>query len=132
MQLSCPKCGSLDARIVRRKGLAELLRGLIGGTPLRCRRCNTRWETSVWDGGAWKFARCPKCYRQDLTTWSEQYYNPPAWIVLKLRLGATPYRCAACRYNFASFKKCKEKFAWRHQERTPTPAAVESKVEPIE
>jgi hypothetical protein len=30
-----------------------------------------------------------------------------------LRLRATPYRCAACRCNFASFKPCKEKYSWR-------------------
>src|SRR5262245_50650586 len=129
MQLSCPKCGSRDARISHRKGLAEFLRGLVGGTPLRCRRCSTRWETSVWDGGAWKFARCPRCYRQELTTWSEQYYRPTAWITLKLRSGATPYRCAACRCNFASFKKCKEKFSWRHEERPETPSEVEPEAE---
>ena len=80
----------------------------------------------MWDSKAWKFARCPKCYRQELSTWSEQYYNPPRWIVFKLRLGATPYRCAACRCNFASFKKCKEKFAWRHTERTPASPEVET------
>jgi hypothetical protein len=34
-----------------------------------------------------------------------------------LRLGATPYRCAACRCNFASFKECKERFMWRHETR---------------
>lgn len=129
MQLSCPNCGSREARIAHRRSFAEWLRGLVGGTPLRCRRCKTRWETSVWDDGAWKFARCPKCYRQELTTWSEQYYHPPSWITVKLRLGATPYRCAACRCNFASFKKCKEKFSWRHQERPETPPGVETKAE---
>ena len=103
-----------------------------GGTPLRCRRCNMRWETSVWDDGDWKFARCPKCYRQELTTWSEHYYNPGSWITLKLRLCATPYRCAACRCNFASFNKCKETFSWRHQERLRTPAEIESETESAE
>jgi len=34
-----------------------------------------------------------------------------------LQAGATPYRCAACRCNFASFRGCKEKFAWRHKTR---------------
>ena len=126
MQLSCPSCGSRDARVSHRTGFAEWVRGLAGVTPLRCRRCNTRWETSVWDSAAWKFARCPKCYRQELSTWSEQYYRPPRWTVIKLRLGATPYRCAACRCNFASFKKCKEKFGWRHQQRPHTPPEMES------
>lgn len=69
----------------------------------------------MWAGGAWRYARCPRCYRQQLTTWSEQYYRPSRWITFLLRVGATPYRCAACRCNFASFKKCKEKFSWRHE-----------------
>jgi hypothetical protein len=97
--------------------VAEWLKGLIGICPLRCRRCNTRWATSTWESAAWKYARCPKCYRQQLSTWSEQHYTPPYWTRLQLRLGATPYRCVSCRCNFASFKKCKEKFSWRHQDR---------------
>jgi len=126
MQLACPNCGSRDARVSHRRGLGEWLRGCYGACPLRCRRCQTRWVTSVWDSAAWKYARCPKCYRQDLTTWSEHYYNAPRSITIKLRLGATPYRCAACRCNFASFKKCKEKFSWRHQERPYTPPELAS------
>ena len=71
----------------------------------------------MWENGSWRYARCPKCYRQELSTWSEQYYNPPRMVTWMLNLGATPYRCAACRNNFASFKKCREKFSWRHAER---------------
>jgi hypothetical protein len=115
MQLACPKCGTREVRVSRRKGFLESVKGSFGIYPLRCRRCRHRWLTSVWAGGAWKFARCPRCYRQDLTTWSEQYYHPPKWVVFLLRMGATPYRCAACRCNFASFRPCKEKFSWRHE-----------------
>ena len=92
---------------------------------MRCRRCRARWQTSVWHAGAWRYARCPRCYRQELTTWSEQYYNPPAWTTLLLRMGATPYRCAACRCNFASYRPCKEKLSWRNRAQkdgTPPPA----------
>ena len=128
MQLACPKCGLRDIRVSHRRGFGELLRALVGVYPLRCRRCNERWETSVWESGDWRYARCPKCYRQELTTWSEQYYNPPRSIVLRLRLGATPYRCAACRCNFASFKKCKERFSWRHREPEMAPGPVENEV----
>jgi len=117
MQLSCPKCGTREVRISHRQSFSELFRGLVGIYPMRCRRCRHRWETSAWANQAWKYARCPRCYRQELTTWSEQYYHPPRWTVLLLRLGATPYRCAACRCNFASFKPCKERFSWRHQAR---------------
>ena len=125
MQLACPKCGLRDIRVARRHGFGEFLRALFGTYPLRCRRCSARWETSVWAEGDWRYARCPKCYRQELTTWSEQYYNPPRSILIQLRLGATPYRCAACRCNFASFKKCKERFAWRHREPEMAPGPVE-------
>ena len=126
MQLACPNCGSRDARVSHRKGLREWLRGCYGACPLRCRRCQTRWVTSVWESASWKYARCPKCYRQELTTWSEHYYNAPRLTKIKLGLGATPYRCAACRCNFASFKKCKEKFSWRHKERPHTPPELAS------
>src|SRR5260370_27838422 len=51
----------------------------------------------------------------ELSTWSEQYYHPPTSTVMKLRLGATPYRCEFCRCNFASFRACKEKFSWRQR-----------------
>jgi len=117
MQLSCPKCGTRDVRVSHLLGFGEQIRSLFGIYPLRCRRCRSRWETSVWESGDWRFARCPKCYRQELTTWSEQYYRPPRGTLILLRLGATPYRCAACRNNFASFRKCKEKFTWRHNDR---------------
>src|ERR1700719_1234427 len=120
MQLTCPQCGTREVRISQRRSFGELFRGWIGIYPLRCRRCSYRWETSVWADSAWKYARCPRCYRQELTTWSEQYYHPPRWTLMLLRLGATPYRCAACRCNFASFRKCRERFTWRHQTHAET------------
>src|ERR1700694_1612010 len=78
MQLACTQCGTRDIRVSHHHGFLEQLRGLIGKYQLRCRRCSARWETSVWEDGAWKYARCPRCYRQELTTWSEQYYHRPA------------------------------------------------------
>jgi hypothetical protein len=126
MQLSCPKCGTRDARVSHRRTVAEVLRSLVGIYQLRCRRCRHRWETSAWAEGAWKYAHCPRCYRQELTTWSEQYYHPPHWITFLLRIGATPYRCAACRCNFASFRRCKERFSWRHKTRVEAAPQPES------
>lgn len=117
MQLECPKCGTRDARVSTRLGPIDYLKTVFGVYQMRCRRCSARWQTSVLSSGDWKYARCPRCYRQQLTTWSEQYYRAPFTTVAKLRLGAAPYRCAACRCNFASFKPCKEKFSWRHQTR---------------
>lgn len=71
----------------------------------------------MWSGNAWKYASCPRCYRQELTTWSLQYYHPPTTTFLKIKFGATPYRCAACRCNFASFRPLRKKFTWRHRTR---------------
>jgi hypothetical protein len=36
-------------------------------------------------------------------------------------MGAIPYRCAACRCNFASFRPCKERFSWRHETKPALP-----------
>lgn len=132
MQLSCPKCGARDARVLHRQTIAEVLRGLVGICPLRCRRCRHRWETSAWAESAWKYAHCPRCYRQKLTTWSEQYYHPPRWTVILLRLGATPYRCPACRCNFASYRPCKERFTWRYKTPLGTTAREEDETGPVQ
>ena len=117
MQLACPNCGTREVRVSHVQGLAEYLMGLVGISPLRCRRCNRRWRTSVWSNGSWKYARCPRCYRQELTSWTMQHYNPPRWTRFLLRMGAKPLRCAACRCNFAAFKPRKGHFSWRHQTR---------------
>ncbi len=125
MQLTCPNCGSRDAKVARRRGFKEIIEGIFGVYPLRCRRCKTRWLTSMWESAAFLYARCPKCYRQELTMWNEKFYNAGRAVSLKLRLGAKPLRCAACRCNFASFKRRKGKFAWKHQERPFTPPQAE-------
>ena len=92
------------------------MKSWIGIYYLRCRRCQHRWKTSVWTIANWKYARCPRCYRQELTTWSQQYYRAPLRMRVALRVGATPYRCAACRCNFTSFLPCRERFVWKHEE----------------
>jgi len=126
MQLACPNCGTREIRVSRAHGLGEYLKSLVGVSRIRCRRCNNRWETSVWAGGSWRYARCPRCYRQELTKWNEHYYNPARWTQWLLRLGAVAHRCEACRCNFASFKSRKKSFSWRHQTRAePVPRSPE-------
>jgi hypothetical protein len=119
MKLTCPKCGTRDARISHRRSLAESFKTLFGIYPLRCPRCRARWFTSVWEDSGWKYARCPRCYRQELSTWSEQYYRAPTWTIWMLRLGATPYRCPVCRCNFAGFRACRERLTWRSRTDRP-------------
>jgi hypothetical protein len=117
MQIACPNCGIRDVRVSRPQGLGQYLKSLVGVSNLRCRRCRHRWRTSVWANGSWKYARCPRCYRQELSKWKAQYYNAPRWTRFLLRLGASPRRCEACRCNFATFKPRKENFSRRHQAR---------------
>lgn len=78
----------------------------------------------MWSGSAWKYASCPRCYRQELTTWSLQYYHPPTSIFMKIKFGATPYRCAACRCNFASFRPLRKRYSNRARvEQAPSEVA---------
>ncbi len=110
---ACPSCGSRRIRSARLSGFAEHIKSVVGLIPFRCRECDARFESFLLDFSLWRYARCPKCLRTDLSTWSEHYYRPPFGTRLFLRLGATPYRCEFCRCNFASFRACKERFSWR-------------------
>src|SRR6185295_16332910 len=103
-----------DVSVSHARGLVQYVKTFVGVSTLRCRRCSIRWETSVWSQGAWKYARCPRCYRQELTKWASHYYSPRAWTRFLLKLGASPRRCEACRCNFASFRPQKETFSRRH------------------
>jgi len=121
MQLTCPNCGTRDVRVSSPQGLVQNLKSLVGVSRMRCRRCSNRWQTSAWANRSWKYARCPRCFRQELTKWTAQYYSPTRWTRLLLKMGASPRRCPACRCNFASFRPQKEDFSWRHQVREPVP-----------
>lgn len=132
MQLTCPSCGTRDVRVSHPRGLVEYVKNLVGVSSLRCRRCGNRWETSVWANRSWRFARCPRCYRQELSKWTTRYYNAPRWTRLLLWLGATPRRCEACRCNFASFKPSKESFAWRHRVRSESVPGISEQTPPGE
>jgi len=126
IQISCPRCGSRDARTARARTAGERLKELIGIYRLRCKRCDTAFKGSIWNPRLLFYARCPKCCRTQLSKWDEKHYNPRPWTVIKLRVGARAYRCEWCRCNFASFRACKEKFdALKHRGANQQP--VESK-----
>jgi hypothetical protein len=115
----CPNCGSRDVRVSSQMSLGEKLRSVFGRFPVRCRRCSSRFESTIWKPSMAKYAKCPRCYRTELSCWNVEKYEVPAAIRLKLNLGASPYRCEHCRCNFASFKPCHERFSWRKlRERT--------------
>jgi len=112
--VSCPECGSKRLRISKVRGFRGRIRSMVGVLPFRCKKCERKFDSAIWSLSAIRYARCPKCLRMELSTWSEQYYNPPFTTLMKLRFGATPYRCDFCRCNFASFRACKERYSWRH------------------
>ena len=85
---------------------------------MRCEECDSRFTDSVWRFSEAIYARCPRCYRMDLGTWELRYYTPPSGQVMALSFGATRYRCEACRCNFVSFRKLKEKSTFRKRTRT--------------
>ena len=126
--VSCPHCSSKSLRMSKVRGFGGRMRSMIGILPFRCRQCDKRFNAAIWNLTIIHYARCPKCLRMELSTWSEQYYKAPFRIVAKLRLGATPYRCDFCRCNFASFRACKEKYSWRmaRQQRVVGEASVQA------
>ena len=131
MQLACPKCHARDIRVSSAQGFAERLKNWIGISQLRCRRCEERWQTSFWANGAWKYARCPQCYRQELTRWNRNRYKAARWTRFLLRLGAKPYRCEACRCNFAAFRPRKSVY-WRQHEIRMEAEALSGNTPPVE
>ena len=109
----CPKCGSRDIRVSSQMSLGEKLRSVFGKFPVRCRRCSSRFESTIWKPSMARYAKCPRCYRTELSRWNVDHYDVPTRIRIKLGLGASPLRCEHCRCNFASFKPCHERFSWR-------------------
>jgi endogenous inhibitor of DNA gyrase (YacG/DUF329 family) len=94
------------------RGRRERFWDLIGIIQVRCADCDTRFTENLWQIGNWRYARCPRCYRLDLGTWSESHYIVPWNTRLLLALGAKRYRCEVCRCNFASFRRLKERFSF--------------------
>ncbi len=102
--LECANCGSKQIRRARYANWAERLRGIIGIHPFRCRRCTHRFSVSIWLFGKLRYAKCPRCLRLELTTWSRRYYKVGLGKNFLIAFGAQKYRCPSCRCNFVSFR----------------------------
>lgn len=79
---------------------------------LRCQDCKTRFVARTFVLSDLKWARCPRCERMDLNSWTGKSYEPPFWTETKITLGAKRWRCEYCRINFASFRPRKEIFTF--------------------
>lgn len=72
--------------------------------PFRCRDCGARFRADVLMLKRLLYAKCPRCLRLELTTWSRLNYASTRWETALVILGAQRYRCSGCRFNFVAFR----------------------------
>lgn len=85
--------------------MLERFGALLGRYPVRCEKCGTRSVLGILLLSKVLIAKCPRCLEMQLTSWNIAHYRIPTWKKVLLTLGASRYRCNACRYNFVSFKR---------------------------
>jgi hypothetical protein len=90
--------------------LLESLASLAGFQAARCHNCAHRYMAQPFGVTKLWWAKCPRCYRMDLSTWDPKYYHVGGWTALRLAIGARRWRCEACRCNFASFRARQTKY----------------------
>jgi hypothetical protein len=120
--LECPKCGSRFLRPSRSRNVKEKLGKLQFVSPMRCNDCKTRFLSRTFDWSELTFARCPGCFRMDLSVWLSKDFEPPFWNKVKLVFGGHRWRCEYCRVNFVSLRKRKEVFSFKRWEKFQAPA----------
>ena len=113
LNVQCPGCGSEHIRHARYKSVFERIGVLFGRHPLRCKDCQSRFTSRIWRFSDLRFSRCPRCYRTELATWSEEHYIPRFWTLIWMRIGAKRLRCEFCRFNFAGFRPIKTAYSGR-------------------
>lgn len=130
MTLECPKCGSDEVRLSRRRNAAIRFLQIFGIYHFRCTDCGWLFKDNIHNIKHLAFAKCPTCHRMDLSRWSRDHYYPPFTTRFMLALGAKAVRCEYCRNNFWAFRLIKEKFSKanrmaRSRVITPTPPSTE-------
>src|SRR5260370_2553014 len=115
--MECPNCGSRFLRPSKPRNFQEQLRSWWFVMPVRCDHCQHRFVTDTLGLTYIAFARCPKCHRMDLNTWTGENHQPRGIARIKVMLGANRFRCEYCRLNFASFRKRREVFSFHRWER---------------
>ena len=111
MVLACPKCGSDEVRLSRRKLAIRKFLQIFGIYHFRCEHCAFLFKSSIHNVSHLPYAKCPTCHRMDLSRWSREFYSPPFLTRFMLGCGAKPVRCEYCRNNFWSFRLVREKFS---------------------
>jgi len=110
LPIKCPECGSSDLRSSLSQTFLEKVAKIFGFFQLRCRDCDHRFTSDLWDTFNAIYARCPKCYNLELSLWDPAYYRPPSSWKFLLAIGGRPRRCQSCRTNFVSFRPCKVRY----------------------
>ena len=113
LNIRCPSCSSGDVRASMPQGFGERLGRLFGFFQIRCKDCDERFTSSIWAFTDALFAKCPRCYRLDLSTWTTHYYRAPTIWLVAMKLGARRHRCEYCRHNFISWRPAKLRFRRR-------------------
>ena len=126
MQVSCPECNCKNVRMSRWRNRFEQTLDLCGVPTMRCVNCSHRWRHSLWRLREMLNARCPRCYRLELTTWEETYYHVPVLWRILTGLGAKKVRCKACRHNFVSFRFVKSVKKWINKDGSEVPLVEQS------
>jgi hypothetical protein len=106
----CPICNSPRIRAGQIRSLLDHIRVLLGVFPARCEQCSARFHLRSVGLGAVFYAKCPRCLRQDLTSWDLKHYRPSNWMRVQMLLGARRRRCEVCRCNFVSLRPRKAKY----------------------
>jgi phage FluMu protein Com len=83
---------------------------LSGGYSARCRECGHIFVARPFSLFHLVWAKCPRCFRLDLSTWDPEYYRSTTWMKIRQFLGANRWRCERCRVNFVSFRPRKLKY----------------------
>jgi hypothetical protein len=110
IEQECPACGSTHIRVRRARSLLDDLLALRGTFPAHCDNCSARFRVRDVELSSAKYAHCPRCLRQDLSTWDLRHYHATLWMQIRMLLGAHRWRCEVCRCNFVSFRPRKEKY----------------------
>jgi len=122
LTISCPECGSREIRSSLSRTIGERISKFFGFFQFRCKDCDARFSGQIWDAWNMFYAKCPRCYRMDLSTWAIDHYRSSTLQLAKLKLGAHPHRCEYCRNNFVGFRPAKYKFT-RGRKTPVTPEA---------